>query len=130
MKFVPTKDETAITAAKAFIQNWIGVFDIPKSLQCNNGTHFASTVLKTVCEQLGIEQIFSSPWHPQSQGQVECQNDTLNNCLTILVSDHPDSWLELLPMVAHAYNSSKSVLLNCYLNNSLIDLSPFLEPAQ
>ena len=112
MKFVPTKDETAITAPKALIQNWIGVFDIPKSLQWDNGTHFASTLLKTVCEQLGIEQIFSIPWHPLSQGQVECQNDTPNNCLTILVSYHSDSWLELLP------GSSKSVLLNYYLNNS------------
>ena len=57
VKFVPTKDETAQTAAKALIQHWIGVFDIPKILQSDNGSHFASTVLKTVCEQLGIQQI-------------------------------------------------------------------------
>jgi transposase InsO family protein len=63
---------------------------------------------KAACEQLGIEQIFSSPWHPQSQGQVERQNDTLNNCLAVLASDHPDSWPELLPMVAYAFSSSKS----------------------
>lgn len=108
VRFVPTKDETANTAAKALIQQWIGVFDIPKTLQSDNGTHFASTVLKTVCEQLGMQQIFSSPWHPQSQGQVERQNDTLNNCLAILAADHPDSWPELLPMVAYAFNSGKS----------------------
>ena len=90
---MPTKDETANTAAKALIQQWIGVFYVPKTLQSDNGTHFASTVLKTVCKQLGIQQIFSSPWHPQSQGQVERQNDTLNNCLAILAADHPDSCL-------------------------------------
>ena len=114
--FVPTKDATAMTAAKALLQNWIGVFDIPHSLQSDNGPHFASTVLKTVCEQLGIQQIFSSPWHPQSQGQVERQNDTLNNCLAVLVSDHPDSWPTMLPMVAYAFNSGKS---------ATTDLSPF-----
>ena len=111
VKFIPTKDETAITAAKALIQHWIGVFDIPKSLQSDNGPHFASTVLKTVCEQLGIKQIFSSLWHPQSQGQVERQNDTLNNCLAIVVSEHPDSWSDLLSMVAYAFNSGKSATM-------------------
>ena len=40
VKFIPTKDETAITAAKALLQHWIGVFDIPKSLQSENGPHF------------------------------------------------------------------------------------------
>ena len=106
--FIPTKDETAMSAAKALVQRWICVFDITQSLQSDNGTHFASTVLKTVCEQLGVKQVFSSPWHPQSQGQVERQNDTLNNCVAALVTDHPDTWPTMLPMVAYAFNSGTS----------------------
>jgi hypothetical protein len=103
--FVPTKDATAASAAKALIERWVCVFDIPSHIQSDNGTHFASTLLHTICEQLGIKQVFSSPWHPESQGQVERQNDTLNNCLTTLVGENPDSWPTLLPMVAYAVNS-------------------------
>ena len=47
---------------------------------------------------------------------MERQNDTLNNCLAILVSDHPDSWPDLLPMVAYAFNPGKS---------ATTDFSPF-----
>ena len=50
------------------------------------------------------------------QGQIERQNDTLNNCLAILATDHPDSWPELLPKVAYAFNSGKS---------ATTELSPF-----
>ena len=65
-------------------------------------------MLKMVCEQLGVKQVFSSPWHPQSQWQVERQNDTLNNCVAALVTDHPDTWPTMLPMVAYAFNSGTS----------------------
>ena len=97
--FIPTKDETATTAAKALVQRWICVFNIPKQLQSDNGPHFASTVLRTVCEQLGVQQ---------SQGQVGRQNDSLSNSLAALVADHLDSWSTILPVVAYAINSGPS----------------------
>ena len=39
--FIPTKDEAAMSTAKALVQRWICVFDIPQHLQSDNGTHFA-----------------------------------------------------------------------------------------
>ena len=47
---------------------------------------------------------------------MERQNDALNNCLAILVSDHFDSWPEFFPMVAYSFNSGKS---------ATTELSPF-----
>ncbi len=74
-------------------------------MSCVFSCVFASTLLHAICEQLRIKQVFSSPWQPESQGQVERQNDTLNNWLTTLVGENPDSWPTLLLMVAYAVNS-------------------------
>ncbi len=89
---VPTKDATAASAAKALLERWVCVYDISSHIQSDSGTRFASTLLHTI-------------WHPELQGQVERQNDTLNNCLTTLVGENPDSRPTLLPMVAYAVNS-------------------------
>ena len=79
-KFVITKavrDCTTDTAAR-FLQDVICQYGTPKSLLTDNGTHFTSTMMNQLLQRLGITHIFSTPYHPQTNGQIERFNSTLD----------------------------------------------------
>lgn len=79
-KFVITKavrDCTTDTAAR-FLQDVICQYGTPKSLLTDNGTYFTSTMMNQLLQRLGITHIFSTPYHPQTNGQIERFNSTLD----------------------------------------------------
>ena len=44
---------------------------IPKTVLSDKGTQFMSNVMKATCKQIGVKQIRTTPYHPQSNGCVE-----------------------------------------------------------
>ncbi len=59
-------------------------------------------------EQLGVKQKMSTAFHPQTDGQTERTNKTLEQYLRIYVNERQDDWAELLPTAQIAYNNVKS----------------------
>ena len=55
-------------------RNIIYWYDIPKVLISNNGKQFNKDSFRDFCLQLGIKNHYSSPAHPQANGQVEVTN--------------------------------------------------------
>ncbi|XP_075640538.1 uncharacterized protein LOC142612316 [Castanea sativa] len=49
-------------------------YGIPRVLISNNGKQFDNNAFKGFCSQLGIKNHYSSPAHPQVNGQVEVTN--------------------------------------------------------
>ena len=47
----------------------------------DNGKQFDNLALKEMCQELGIHKLFSTPGHPQENGQVEAANKTINDNL-------------------------------------------------
>ncbi|KAL5583361.1 hypothetical protein UlMin_015803 [Ulmus minor] len=56
-------------------------FGIPRELVLDHGTQFENEKLRSICRNLGITKIFSSPAHPKSNGQVEAINKTIKYTL-------------------------------------------------
>lgn len=56
-------------------------FGNPECLVTDNGGQFTSADLKNFCQTRGIRQIFSAPYHPQSNGQAERYVDTVKRAL-------------------------------------------------
>ncbi|KAL5559394.1 hypothetical protein UlMin_035605 [Ulmus minor] len=56
-------------------------FGIPRELVSDHGTQFENEKLRSICRNLGIRNIFSSPAHPKSNGQVEAINKTIKYTL-------------------------------------------------
>ena len=52
-------------------------FGIPKVLVSDNGKQFDNDSFRDFCSQLGIRNHYSSPSHPQANGQVEVTNRSL-----------------------------------------------------
>ncbi len=57
---------------------------------------------------LGIKKKLSTAFHPQTDGQTERQNSTMEAYLKVFVNWEQDDWARLLPMAEFAYNNAKS----------------------
>ena len=49
---------------------------------------------------------FSTAYHPQTDGQTEHMNRTLEDMLRACVVDYKDNWEDCLPLCEFAYNNS------------------------
>ncbi|GFX52246.1 retrovirus-related Pol polyprotein from transposon 412 [Trichonephila clavipes] len=70
------------------------------STSFRSGRNFVSTVLKGVCELLGIDKTKTTPLHPQSDGMVERFNHTILNNLSLMVSKNQQDWDQKVPSSA------------------------------
>jgi transposase InsO family protein len=57
-------------------------------------------------EHLGVKHKMSTAYHPQTDGQTERLNQTLEQYLRCYVNDRQDNWIALLPLAQIAYNQS------------------------
>jgi hypothetical protein len=55
-------------------------------------------------EHLGVKHKISTAYHPQTNGQTERLNQTLEQYLRCYVNDRQDNWIALLPLAQIAYN--------------------------
>ena len=58
-------------------RNIICRFKIPRILVSDNGKQFDNSAIKGFCSELVIKNHYSSPAHPQANGQVEVTNRSL-----------------------------------------------------
>ena len=58
----------------------------------DNGTEFKNTLMDQVLKQLGIERIFSAPYHPQSNGKIEVFHKYLKPTIKKLCEKDPSNW--------------------------------------
>ena len=79
---------------------------IPDSIVSDRGSVFTSTFWSTVCYHLKVRRRLSTAFHPQTDGQMERQNSTLEQYLQAYVAYQQDDWVEWLPLAKFAYNNS------------------------
>jgi hypothetical protein len=103
---VPMPNQTATTCAEAFCMRWVCELGMPMQLHSDKGPQFEAKVFQKTCHMLGIHKTRTTAYHPQSDGQTERANRTLEDVLAKLVRDMPDEWDRWLPVVCFAYNTS------------------------
>ena len=67
----PIPDKSADTIVSTFINQYLPVHMCPRYILSDNSMEFKNHLLDQVLKQLGIERIFSTPYHPQSNGKLE-----------------------------------------------------------
>jgi transposase InsO family protein len=79
----------------------------PRVIQSDNGSEFISSKMKALLRRLGIKQVFSRPYNPQANGQVERFNGTLKRMLFRHMSQFGTSkWNDALPLLVANYNAT------------------------
>jgi len=96
--------ENAETVASAFCDTWVAFYGPPDTLLTDNGPQLTSTLFQGVCRLMGISHLFSTTYHPQTQGQVERYDRTIVAKLKAYVNDQQDTWDELVSVRTLAYN--------------------------
>jgi transposase InsO family protein len=109
VELVPCPDASALSAAKAIL-SVVGRWGVPRVLCSDQGSQFTAEVIAQLCKFLEIEQSFSIPYRPQSQGKVERVNQEVMRFLRVLILQHKasDEWSTFLPLVMRTVNASKS----------------------
>ena len=95
----------AYTVAVAFVEAWIFNYGPPKTLISDNGRQFAAKFFQAVCSLLGLSNIFTSTYHPQTNGQVERYNRTILAMLRNYVNEHQDDWDRYATALTYAYKN-------------------------
>ena len=71
----------------------------------DNGTEFKNSLLDQVLQHLGIDRIFSAPYHPQSNGKWEVFHKYLKPTLKKLCEKDQSNWDKYLYQVLHQLQS-------------------------
>lgn len=86
------------------MQHVFHLHGIPRDIVSHRGPQFTSRVWKSFCAALGASVSLSSGYHPQSKGQTERMNQTLENALRCVAAQHPTAWGTYLPWVERMVN--------------------------
>uniref|UniRef100_A0A2N9FCJ8 Uncharacterized protein n=1 Tax=Fagus sylvatica TaxID=28930 RepID=A0A2N9FCJ8_FAGSY len=81
-------------------------FGIPRAFISDNGRQFDNSPFREFCEELGIHNHYSSPGHPQANGQVEVTNRSLLKMIKTRLEGAKGLWPEELPNILWAYRTT------------------------
>ena len=108
-KFVeccPLPNKESAQLARAFVNNFILRYGIPKSIITDQGTEFLSEVLKETCKILKIKQLHSTAYHHETIGSLENSHKNLNAYLRIQIARNSGFWSSWLPFWSFSFNNT------------------------
>jgi len=94
--------------ADHFLRQVIRPHGLPSSIVSDRGSLFTSDFWKRVTEALGISRNLSTAFHPQTDGQMERANATLEQYLRAYCNYQQDDWERLLPIAEFCYNNTQT----------------------
>jgi hypothetical protein len=107
--FIPYKEgSNAQEMAYAFSKEVVKRHGIPEEIITDRDKLFTSKYWTSLMAQWGINHKLSTAYHPQTDGQTERMNQTLEQYLRSYVNQQQDNWVALLPMAEFAINSAKA----------------------
>ena len=108
----------------------------PNIFLSDNGTEFKNSLMDQVLQQLGIDRIFSAPYHHQSNGKLEVFHKYLKPTLKKPCEKDPDNWDKYLNQVLASYRimpnleAPESPFFLVYGRDPNLPLHQLLEPMQ
>jgi len=77
-----------------------------------------------MCGRLGIDWKMSTAFHPQTDGQTEQMNASMEHYLRVLVNHQQDDWVKWLPLVECAAKNGTSKTMKCTPFYAVHDVDP------
>jgi hypothetical protein len=112
--FVPCmEDMDAEETASLYLAHIFKLNGLPDNIVSDCGPQFKSRFWKALWSLLGTTPKLSSSYHPETDGQTEQVNQTLEQFLCNYISGQHHEWVSLLPFAEFAYNNADHVMLSC-----------------
>ena len=90
--------------AKTLWDNFIIHYGLPKKILLDQGRNFGSQLVADLCKLMGTQKLWTSPYHPQTNGKCEMFNSTLIGRLGTLTPEKKSDWKSHIGESVHAYN--------------------------
>ena len=129
-------DKSADTIVSTFINKHLPVHMCLRYILSDNGTELKNNIMEQVLKQLGIEWIFSAPYHPQSNGKQEVFHKYLKPTLKKLCEKDPSDWDQYLNQALAIYSvtpnlaTAEMLFFLVYGRDPNLPLHQLLEPMQ
>lgn len=101
---IPNKEAKVV--ARVLVEQVFCRFGTPISLLSDNGTEVDSSIMREICQLLGIDKIHTTAYKASTNAAIERFHRTLNSMLGKVISERQDDWDLMLPYVMAAYRSS------------------------
>jgi hypothetical protein len=92
--------------ADMFFHHVYRQFGMPRAVTSDRGPQFDNHLWRNLCERFGINLRMSSAYHPETDGQTERANRTIEDMLRAYVTPHQTDWDLHLTAIEFAYNNS------------------------
>ena len=102
------KDQTACTVTLR--SGFFGLFGAPAYLVSDQGKAFMGHIITHLCDLYGVQKLRTSPYHAQTNGQVERMNQMIIHMIGKLEEDKKACWSKHLPELLLAYNATRSTV--------------------
>ena len=104
---------TAASVAAIFVREVVRLHGIPNAIVSDRDRVFLSHFWSELFKLQGTNLKRSSAYHPQSDGQSEVVNRSLETYLRCFASEKPRSWARWLPWAEYWYNTSTHASTRC-----------------
>ena len=102
----PLPNTQAATIARILVNEICFRYSPPQQLLSDLGSNFLSEIVRETCKLLNIERIYTSPYHPQTDGLLEKFHSTLGKNLSMYVTRDHQNWDLFVRAVCYGYNTS------------------------
>ncbi|KAL8451288.1 hypothetical protein Emag_002817 [Eimeria magna] len=107
--FIPLPvSSTAADIAALFTREIVRLHGVPSSIVTDRDARFISQFWQHFTTQFEIRRCLSTAFHPQTNGQTELTNQTLERLLRSFIQLDQSQWENLLPALELAYNTTPS----------------------
>jgi len=104
--FIPMHTTVTVEgAARLFLYQVWKLHGLLKYVISDCGPQFVAHFTRELYRLLGIKLASSIAWHPQTDRQMECVNQELDQYLQLFVNEQQDDWYGLLPMAEFQHNN-------------------------
>jgi len=97
-----------------FVLHVFSKHGIPSHVTSDRGSEFVSNFFQSLGTALDMRLHFTSGYYPEGDGQTECMNQTLEQCLHVYCNYQQDNWSEFLPLAEFAYNNALSATTSVF----------------
>ena len=126
-KYFPIRETMAAPQlAELFCNEIVKQYGTPRSIVTDRGSIFTSEYWSMLCYYMKVKRKLSTAFHPQTDGQTECQNQVLEHYLRAYADYRQDNWVSMLPAAEYAYNNSTHAVIGISPFYALYGLNPEL----
>ena len=105
--FLPIRVTDSVDAlSRLYIREIVRLHGVPVSIVSDRDPRFTSRFWQSLQSALDTQLMFSTAFHPQTDGQSERTIQTLEDMLRSCVLDLRGSWEDHIPLIEFAYNNS------------------------